>query len=161
MLQGRRITPKLLTSAFKTLQWKDSCTNRHISACVSSLLRKTTSDRNFNRTILTFSSKSWSPGFKRLCSHSAQVGTENFGDLPPEEFTEILAENYIRRGFVIYNEETRKIEASHLVLQGLADRLQAGEFQYESHEGVFFGRGPRSNCLLCVFLWKTNRGQGV
>ena len=92
---------------------------------------------------------------------TVQAKLGSFGSLAPEEFVDILAQHNIHRGFVIYNEKTGQLDASHQALQTLADRLGAGEFQFEGHEGVFLARGSRSNCLLCVFLWKTNRGQGV
>ena len=167
MFQGRIVTFKLFKDSLKYVQFKELCEKRQITSCARQLKRNLLHEKRSNRVAppcpchspllpLTFSSEC-----KRPYSGRAQAAQESVGALTPEEFVEILAQHNIHRGFVIYNERTRQLDASHPALQELADRLGAGEFQFEDHEGIFLARGSRSNCLLCVFLWKTNRGQGV
>ena len=169
MFQGRILASKLLKKQLSSVQFIDLCIKRQFSACLSQLKLNLLHYKHLNQTTTDCPSTNCrfliplisSERCKRQYCLTAQAKQGNLGALTPEEFVDILAQHNIHRGFVIYNEATRKLEPSHPELQELADRLGAGEFQFEGHEGIFLARGSRSNCLLCVFLWKTNRGQGV
>ena len=161
MLQGRLLNPRLLINAIKTIQ-PAVRGDKQFSSYVRQFIKKSVREKHWSKSSAIFN---FVPGFSRKYG-SEPIGvekaqTDNIGTLSSDEFIEYLNHHHIQRGFIIFNETSGKPEASHPALQDLADRLGEGEFNYENHEAVFFGRGSRSNCLLCAFLWKTNRGQGV
>ena len=175
MNKGRIIPSKILKYALKSFQCKGLQQKKQFSACVSRAILKSEIKDTLQHPVKKASLQEslWKSGIQRYYSKSkdtntaADVGLKHtetgvdVGLLSPEDFVDYLTQNSIQRGFVIFNEKTGKPEASNPALQDLADRLGAGEFEYQNHEAIFFARGSRSNCLLCAFLWKTNRGQGV
>ena len=80
-------------------------------------------------------------------------------DTSPERFRDLLVNQNISRCFLINLDE--KLLPSHPVLEEILGELQQGRVGYDNHEAIFFGRGLRTNCLLSVFVWRSNRGQGV
>lgn len=78
--------------------------------------------------------------------------------LSPYEFSDILKKENIGRCYVL--KQDGQLEYSHEVLKDVLDESQLKELDHD-HEAVFFHIGQRSDCLMSVFLWRTNRGQGV
>ena len=166
MYQGRSFSSKILKYVLKSVESIGLQETRCLSACTKQNFAKNEVKFNVNRAkshqFVANSASARRIPCRQFCSKTdAEAAKVDVGSLKAEEFAEYLTQNDIQRGFVIFNEETGKPEASSPALQDLADRLGAGEFEYDGHEAVFFARGSRSNCLLSAFLWKTNRGQGV
>ena len=166
MYQGRSFSSKILKYVLKSVESKGLQETGCLSTCAKQNFAKNQVKFDVNGAKShQFVAKSASarriPCRQFCCKTDAKAAKVDVGSLKAEEFAEYLTQNDIQRGFVIFNEETGKPEASSPALQDLADRLGAGEFEYDGHEAVFFARGSRSNCLLSAFLWKTNRGQGV
>lgn len=65
----------------------------------------------------------------------------------------------LRRGFVVFDNTSRRPSVSHTCLQPIADWLAADE-DYLEHEGVFFEVCEQAGALMGAFIWRTNRGQG-
>lgn len=90
------------------------------------------------------------------------VGNKSLSDglhkLSPYDFQDILVKENISRCFVLKKDD--HLEYSHELLKDILEESQLKELEYD-HEAIFFERGQRSGCLMSVFLWKTNRGQGV
>lgn len=78
--------------------------------------------------------------------------------LSPYDFLDILRKENISRCFILKNGED--LQYSHDLLRDIFDESQLKELGHD-HEAIFFDRGQRAGCLMAVFLWKTNRGQGV
>ncbi|XP_052780843.1 valine dehydrogenase-like isoform X2 [Mya arenaria] len=83
---------------------------------------------------------------------------ETLSKCSPTEFLNILQQEHIERCFI--SNLDGQVKCSHKLLSELFPTNQLNGLEYE-HDAIFFEKGHRTGCLLSVFLWKTNRGQGI
>lgn len=81
--------------------------------------------------------------------------------LSPQAFISFLQKNKIRRLHFIWNPETQRVEASHAVLQPIADFIQHDRRDFLRHEGIFLQVTRQHNTLQGAFVHNTHRGQGA
>ncbi len=81
-------------------------------------------------------------------------------DQSPEAFVSQLRSLGQHRAYLIHDPHSGQIQRSHPGLGELADFLQAGNRDYQQHEGVFLAIGPTTGALFGAFVHRTNRGQG-
>ena len=89
---------------------------------------------------------------------SSVISSSNLQNMLPAEFQEKLKAEKISRCFI--TSEEGNIKYSHDVLKDLIPESELRALEFE-HEAIFFYTGTRSDCLMSIFLWRTDRGQGV
>jgi glutamate dehydrogenase/leucine dehydrogenase len=82
-------------------------------------------------------------------------------ELSPAGFCEWLAQNGIRRFYLVWDEEAGGVRASHPDLAPLARHLEADRRDFDRHEGVFVQVAPDTGVLQAAFVHRTFRGQGA
>lgn len=80
-------------------------------------------------------------------------------DLDPDAFARELLARGQRRGFLVYRHAAGRLEASHPLLDEVAEFLAAEALDFRAHEAVFLSVGPETRALFGVFLHRTIRGQ--
>ncbi|XP_052213751.1 leucine dehydrogenase-like isoform X2 [Dreissena polymorpha] len=96
------------------------------------------------------------------CMHNYCTKTDNpdkpasINQLSPVAFRDALKKANIDRCFILNLDD--RIDYSHQILEKLIPLEQLKALEYE-HEAIFFEIGARTNSLMAVFIWKTNRGQ--
>jgi len=81
--------------------------------------------------------------------------------LTPAEFIRFLKEEKISRFYFVYDQNTRKVRASHPVLQEIAQFIENDKRDFEEHEGIFVHLSSEYDTLLGAFVHRTNRGQAA
>jgi glutamate dehydrogenase/leucine dehydrogenase len=81
--------------------------------------------------------------------------------LPPEGLVALLREKGIRRFWFVWHPGSRMVNASHPVLQPLADWLRADKRDFLEHEGLFFRVTREHGVLQGAFIHRTCRGQAA
>jgi glutamate dehydrogenase/leucine dehydrogenase len=81
--------------------------------------------------------------------------------LSPPEFCRFLASQGIRRFFLIPDESSGGVRASHAALEPLARFVGNDERDFDLHEGVFMQVAPETGVLQGAFVHRTCRGQGA
>ncbi|MBN2894216.1 MAG: Glu/Leu/Phe/Val dehydrogenase [Bacteroidales bacterium] len=82
-------------------------------------------------------------------------------DFKTQKLIGLLKENKIKRFHLVYNQKTGKVEASHNVLQNLADFINQDTRDFEEHEGMFFQLTDKYDVLQGAFVHRTKRGQAA
>jgi leucine dehydrogenase len=82
-------------------------------------------------------------------------------ELSPAGFCDWLAQNGIRRFYLVWDEEAGGVRASHPELAPLARHLEADRRDFDCHEGVFVQVAPDTGVLQAAFVHRTFRGQGA
>ena len=77
------------------------------------------------------------------------------------DFIKILKDNNIRRFHLVLNQETKKLESSHEVLNFLAEQINQDTRDFEEHEGMFFQLTEKYDVLQAAFVHRTKRGQAA
>ncbi len=77
------------------------------------------------------------------------------------ELVNILKKNNIKRFYLVFNPETKKIEPSHKELQFIADFINSDTRDFEEHEGMFFQLTEKYDVLQGAFIHRTKRGQAA
>jgi len=72
-----------------------------------------------------------------------------------------MLQNKIRRGYLVFDSENRRLLTSHPMFDSLAAFLSDTHRDFADHEGVFFEVGRDSGVLLLAFLHNTHRGAGA
>lgn len=81
--------------------------------------------------------------------------------LSPADFCDLLAQEGIRRFYLVWDDEARGVRASHPVLEPLARLLEEDRRDFDRHEGVFVQVAPDTGVLQGAFVHRTCRGQGA
>ncbi len=81
--------------------------------------------------------------------------------LSPQAFVDFLKQNAIRRLHFVWNPDRQCVEASHPILQPIADFMQADQRDFLQHEGIFLQVTRRHDTLQGAFIHNTSRGQGA
>jgi len=81
-------------------------------------------------------------------------------DSIPDVVTKML-ENGQPRAFMVFNDVTGKFEASHPMLNEVAQSVIEDQRDYDNHEAIFLEVGRDSRALHSVFLHNTTRGPGA
>ncbi|XP_045165077.2 leucine dehydrogenase-like isoform X2 [Mercenaria mercenaria] len=76
----------------------------------------------------------------------------------PSEFHKKLLDAKIARCYIV--NEDGELKYSHTELKELIPESELRSLDFD-HEAIFFYTGTRANCLMAVFIWRTDRGQGV
>jgi glutamate dehydrogenase/leucine dehydrogenase len=87
--------------------------------------------------------------------------TERLLEKSPNDFILFLKKNLIKKFFFVFNPITKKIIASHKVLNEIAEEIQNSLHDFENHEGIFIQLSSKNNILLGAFIHRTNRGQAA
>ena len=82
-------------------------------------------------------------------------------NLSISDFINLLKTNNISRFHLVYNQKEGKVEASHEVLQELADFVSQDTRDFEKHEGAFFQLTEKFDVLQGAFVHRTKRGQAA
>jgi leucine dehydrogenase len=82
-------------------------------------------------------------------------------DLSPAAFCDLLATEGVARFYLVWDEETGRVLASHPLVEPLARRFEADRRDFDRHEGVFVQVAPETGVLQGAFLHRTCRGQGA
>lgn len=82
-------------------------------------------------------------------------------DFTVEKLINLLKENKIKRFYLVFNKKTGKIDASHNILQNLADFINQDTRDFEEHEGMFFQLTDKYDVLQGAFIHRTKRGQAA
>ncbi|HVR11550.1 MAG TPA: Glu/Leu/Phe/Val dehydrogenase dimerization domain-containing protein [Thermoanaerobaculia bacterium] len=83
------------------------------------------------------------------------------GRLSPAAFRRFLGAAGIRRFFLVWDEETEEVRASHPELAPLARLLAADRRDFDRHEAVFGQVAPETGVLQGAFIHRTCRGQAA
>lgn len=78
-----------------------------------------------------------------------------------EDLITLLKENDIKRFHFVFNQKDQKIEASHEVLNNIADFINKDTRDFEQHEGMFFQLTHKYDVLQGAFVHRTKRGQAA
>jgi leucine dehydrogenase len=79
-------------------------------------------------------------------------------DLPLDRFCSLLADQGIRRFWLVWDGE---VKASHPALEPLARFLREDRRDFDQHEGIFVQLAPETGVLQAAFIHRTCRGQGA
>ncbi|HVT19119.1 MAG TPA: Glu/Leu/Phe/Val dehydrogenase dimerization domain-containing protein [Thermoanaerobaculia bacterium] len=82
-------------------------------------------------------------------------------DMPTGAFCDFLSREGIRRFFLVWDEESGRVRASHPAVEPLALLLAEDRRDFDRHEGVFVQLAPDSGVLQGAFIHRTCRGQGA
>lgn len=85
----------------------------------------------------------------------------NYWNEPVDTLVESFKSENLWRGYVVTNPQTGRVEASHPVLQSVADAVAVDTRDYYRHEGCFFEIGRESDHLLSGHVHWTKRGQAA
>ncbi|XP_060596909.1 leucine dehydrogenase-like isoform X2 [Ruditapes philippinarum] len=96
--------------------------------------------------------------FNQVRCCSSDTSSNDLHKMLPAEFQEKLKDKKISRCYII--SEEGNVKYSHDELKELIPESELKSLDFE-HEAIFFYSGTRSDCLMSVFLWRTDRGQGV
>ncbi|MBI4881134.1 MAG: Glu/Leu/Phe/Val dehydrogenase [Planctomycetes bacterium] len=81
--------------------------------------------------------------------------------MSPRELCAFLKDKKIQRFFLVWNEETRRVEASQREVEPLARLLEQDRRDFDRHEGVFVQVAPETGTLQGAFVHRTCRGQAA
>jgi leucine dehydrogenase len=81
--------------------------------------------------------------------------------LSPMQFINFLEKEKIIKFFFVYDNETKKLAASHPQLQPIADYFLNDKRDFIEHEGWFCKISKEYKMLLGAFIHRTNRGQAA
>jgi leucine dehydrogenase len=81
--------------------------------------------------------------------------------LSPKAFKDLLLSEGIRRFFLVWDEESSDVRASHPALEPLARLLSGDRRDFDRHEGVFVQVAPQTGVLQGAFVHRTCRGQAA
>jgi len=79
----------------------------------------------------------------------------------PRAFKELLVREGIRRFFLVWEPESRRVQASHPSLEPLARLLGGDRRDFDGHEGIFVQVAPDTGTLQGAFVHRTCRGQAA
>ena len=82
-------------------------------------------------------------------------------DQSPADFCAWLGNAGIGRFYLVWDDETGSVRASHPALKPLARFLQDDRRDFDRHEGVFVQVAPDTGVLQGAFVHRTCRGQGA
>jgi glutamate dehydrogenase/leucine dehydrogenase len=82
-------------------------------------------------------------------------------DLSPADFCAWLSQVGIRRFYLVWDDSTGAVRASHPALEPLARMLQEDRRDFDRHEGVFVQVAPDTGVLQAAVVHRTCRGQGA
>lgn len=85
----------------------------------------------------------------------------DLASLPPIEFRDYLRANGIRRFYLVWDDEQKKLRASHPQLEPLANMLGDDRRDFDRHEGLFVQVAPRTGVLQGAAIHRTCRGQAA
>jgi glutamate dehydrogenase/leucine dehydrogenase len=85
----------------------------------------------------------------------------DLADLTPDAFCSWLSAQSIARFYLVWDEASGAVRASHEALAPLADLLSDDGRDYAGHEGVFVQIAPDTGVLQAAFIHRTCRGQGA
>lgn len=94
----------------------------------------------------------------RNYSSTSSESDSSLRTLTPLDFQKAIKDAQITRSYIL-NEEG-ELRYSHEAVKELIPEADLRSLEFD-HEAIFFCTGSRSSCLMAVFLWKINRGQGV
>lgn len=80
--------------------------------------------------------------------------------LSPSTFMQRMRDHDIRRFHFVLDDQGQ-LQASHPVLQDMADELAANQRDFQQHEGMFFQLSRTGDTLLAAFIHRTCRGQAA
>ncbi|MCF8356242.1 MAG: leucine dehydrogenase [Melioribacteraceae bacterium] len=86
---------------------------------------------------------------------------QNLLAMNPQELNEYLNEKDIKKFYLIYDDKSSQMTASHPELQPLADFISNDKRDFDNHEGIFVKLSSAYNSLLAVFVHRTDRGQSA
>ncbi len=78
-----------------------------------------------------------------------------------ENFISLLKKHNISRFHFVFNTKNKKVEASHEILQELANFISKDTRDFEEHEGMFFQLTEKYDVLQGAFVHRTKRGQAA
>ena len=81
--------------------------------------------------------------------------------LTPANFISFLKKENIPKFFFIYVDKNKKLKASHIQLQSIADYFNDEGRDFIMHEGWFCKISEEFDMLLGAFIHRTNRGQAA
>ena len=81
--------------------------------------------------------------------------------LTPANFLSFLKKENIQKFFFIYDDKNKKLKASHIQLQSIADYFNNEGRDFIMHEGWFCKISEEFDMLLGAFIHRTNRGQAA
>ena len=81
--------------------------------------------------------------------------------LTPANFISFLKKENIPKFFFIYVDKNKKLKASHIQLQSIADYFNNEGRDFIMHEGWFCKISEEFDMLLGAFIHRTNRGQAA
>lgn len=81
--------------------------------------------------------------------------------LSPTDFCAFLREKGIRRLYLVYDPDRRRVIPSHPELEPLAELLERDTRDFDAHEGVFIQVAPETGTLQGAFVHRTCRGQAA
>ena len=81
--------------------------------------------------------------------------------LTPANFLSFLKKENIQKFFFIYDDKNKKLKASHIQLQSIADYFNDEGRDFIMHEGWFCKISEEFDMLLGAFIHRTNRGQAA
>ncbi|UCG52348.1 MAG: Glu/Leu/Phe/Val dehydrogenase [Candidatus Latescibacterota bacterium] len=85
----------------------------------------------------------------------------NYWNESVDTFLEALKSAKLWRAYVVTRPETGAVEASHPVMQSIADAIAGDTRDYHRHEGCFFEIGRESDHVLSAHVHWTMRGQAA
>ncbi len=71
----------------------------------------------------------------------------NYWTGPTDDLIDAMKSNGLRRGYVVTDPATGRVDASHPVFDSVAKAIAADTRDYRRHEGSFFEIGPESDHL--------------
>ena len=80
-------------------------------------------------------------------------------ELSPERLALRMAEEGIRRAWIVHDPEHRVHHASHPLFEEIAEALGSNPLDRHAHEGIFFQVASGVPTLLTAFVHRTLRGQ--
>ena len=81
--------------------------------------------------------------------------------LTPANFISFLKKENIQKFFFTYDDKNKKLKASHIQLQSIADYFNDEGRDFIMHEGWFCKISEEFDMLLGAFIHRTNRGQAA
>ena len=81
--------------------------------------------------------------------------------LTPANFLSFLKKENIQKFFCVYDDKNKKLKASHIQLQSIADYFNDEGRDFIMHEGWFCKISEEFDMLLGAFIHRTNRGQAA
>ncbi|CAL1286670.1 unnamed protein product [Larinioides sclopetarius] len=143
-----------LSTVFNTYQLRECDVVRNTCSAFCSF------HRTAHRKTFIFNDESFRTGKVHSYRKYSSEAEKSLLSACPTVFVDFLKSKKINRCFFVWNDTTKKVEASHPELKEIEDWLNDSENPYfQQHEAVFLCVGMRSSCLLGAFLWRINRGQ--